>query len=342
MRILMTDSHNDRLLAHFYASHLKGMNAVEVGSLYYTDEMDAYRRSAVNRIAFRLYPKKILNRINKNIIDSIESFKPDVIWIFKGMEIYPETLSYAKNKGIKLVNYNPDHPFKYASAGSGNRFVKESIPLYDLHLSYSREILKQLKETYHIEGAYLPFGYEIQDSRYDMAVRETEVMKACFVGCADAERKRVVEVCVAAGIPVDVYGPDWDKYLKSSEFVQVYPGVYNDSLWNILRKYRMQLNVFRMQNNNSHNMRSFEIPGIGGIMLAPYSDEHIQFFEPGGEAFYFRNDYEISEKAKFIMSMPDADAAKIRNSARSRSVNDHYSYLDRSRMVHNYFLSLFD
>jgi hypothetical protein len=342
MKILMTDTRNNRLLAHYYSTHLRQIPGVELGSLNYVDELDELHKSLIGRISTRLLPKIVLSRINRNIVEAIESFRPDLVWIFKGMEIFPATLEYARKKGIKLANYNPDHPFVFASAGSGNLNVKGSIPLYDLHLSYSREILKGLMDTYQLQGRYLPFGFEVSDAIFERASAEPEMPRACFVGCADDERKRIVQLLLTAGIPVDVYGPDWNKYFKSSKLIRVFTGVYNDHFWNVLRKYRLQLNVFRSQNRNSHNMRSFEVPGIGGIMLAPYSDEHAIFFKPDEEAFFYKSDKEIAEKAKRIMSLSGAEALAIRNAARGRSVRDGYAYQKRSEMVYDYFTELFN
>ena len=42
----------------------------------------------------------------------------------------------------------------------------------------------------------------------------------------------------------------------------------------------------RIHNPDSHNMRSFEVPGVGGIMVAPDTKEHRIFFEVGKEIFY--------------------------------------------------------
>jgi hypothetical protein len=342
MRILMTDTRNNRLLAHYYARHLRRIPGVEIGSLDYVDALDRSNKSFTGKIFNRLVPSLRLRKLNQNIIRSIETFRPDLIWIFKGMEIYPGTLDYAKKKGILLANYNPDHPFIFATAGSGNENVRNAVPIYDLHLSYSNEILKELRETYHVEGKFLPFGFEISDAIRSVVEREREIVRACFIGCADDERRRIVQLLLDAGIPIDVYGPGWNSYFKPTRLINVFPGVYSDHFWNILRKYRLQLNVFRSQNRNSHNMRSFEIPGIGGIMLAPYSDEHVHFFNPDAEAFFFSSDIEIVEKADAILSLSPTEASAVRNLAKERSIRDGYSYWERSKMAYSYFEELFN
>jgi spore maturation protein CgeB len=341
MKILMTDSRNDRLLAHFYSRHLKEIPGVQLSSLDYVDKLGHLHESIFNRIAQRAFPHIFLKEINRDIIRSVESFKPDLLWIFKGMEIFPETLEYAKKRGVRLVNYNPDHPFFFAAPGSGNAYVKNSIPIYDLHLSYSRKILEDLRTSYQIKGQWLPFGFEISEPIFAFAASVPEIERACFVGCADDERYRVVQLLVKQGIPVDVYGPGWDKYFRGNGKQKVSAGIYNDGLWSVIRSYRLQLNIFRSQNLNSHNMRSFEIPGIGGIMLAPWSEEHISFFEPGQEAYFFRNDGDLIRLSAEILAMTPIQALEIRQAARLRSVKDGYSYAERSRQALGYFNQLF-
>jgi spore maturation protein CgeB len=342
MKILMTDSRNERLLAHYYAVHLGNTKGVTVGSLYYTDEFNNYYKSIWNKAAYRIFPKKILDKINSGVVRSIEQFKPDLLWIIKGMEIYPETLQYAKKKGIRLVNYNPDHPFEYFSAGSGNDNVKHSIPIYDLHLSYSRRILKDLNQEYQINGKFLPFGYEISKETFESASREKEIKRLAFTGMADNERKRKIDLLAGAGIPLALIGPGWRKFFKPTADIHVFDGVYSNEFWNVLRRYRVQVNIFRKQNENSHNMRSFEIPAVGGIMLAPWSVEHVEFFESRREAFFYKSDAELIEQARLILELPEEQSGQMRLNARNRSERSCYSYAGRTAMVLEYFKSLFN
>ena len=50
--------------------------------------------------------------------------------------------------------------------GSGNKNVTRSINLYDLHLSYSKEVLKQFSDI-GVKCGILPFGYELDTITYD-------------------------------------------------------------------------------------------------------------------------------------------------------------------------------
>ena len=97
--------------------------------------------------------------------------------------------------------------------------------------------------------------------------------------------------------------------------------MYDRVFWKTLRKYRVQLNLMRPHNPDTHNMRSFEVPGVGGIQLAPDTDDHKTYFEPGKEIFLYKNLEECTSQIKKILALNTEDARKIRDHARMRSID---------------------
>ena len=80
-------------------------------------------------------------------------------------------------------------------------------------------------------------------------------------------------------------------------------------------------------------MRSFEIPAVGGIMLAPRSEEHLATFTEGKEAFYYASMDEAIEKILKILAFTPTESQRIRQQARDRSVQSGYSYTDRAQQA---------
>jgi spore maturation protein CgeB len=105
----------------------------------------------------------------------------------------------------------------------------------------------------------------------------------------------------------------------------------------VMRRYRVQLNVFRIHNIGSHNMRTFEMPAVGGIALAPYSEEQTTFFEDGKECFYYHDQEQMADIAARLLAMPDDETDCIRKNARARSVHSGYTYRHRAQTVHETF-----
>jgi spore maturation protein CgeB len=293
----------------------------------------AYNSGLANKLKLRAGISGIYRHINSQLRQRVGVFKPDVVWVFKGMEVMPETLEWMKEKGIYIVNYNPDNPFIFSGRGSGNKYVTDSIALFDLHFTYNLEVKKRLEEQYGLRTAFLPFGFELEDAVFGIASREPEMLRACFLGNPDAHRASAIIKLLDAGIPIDLYGNNWSRFVPRHPNGRQFPAVYAEEFWKTLRKYRVQLNLMRVHNEDSHNMRSFEVPGSGGIMLAPATTEHRLFFRNGEEAFLFGREEECIRMAKEILSLDSGAAGKIREDARKRSLGSGYTYAARTHTV---------
>jgi spore maturation protein CgeB len=274
----------------------------------------------------------IIRKINRLFIEKVKEVKPAVVWVFKGMELRPSSLEQVKKMGIKLVNYNPDNPFIFTGKGSGNNYVTAAIGLYDLHFTYNLSIEQILQKEYGANTAFLPFGFEISDTLYQTCAKQEELVKACFLGNPDKQRAAFIMALAAQGITLDVYGNHWNRFVKHPNINMLQP-VYGDELWQVLRRYRVQLNLMRIHNENSHNMRSFEVPGIGGIMIAPRTTEHEMFFEDGKEIFLFDDISSCAAKIRQVLSLPADEANVIRQHARMASLQRGYRYSDRAQFA---------
>lgn len=337
----MSNSSNEHLLAPQYFKGLKQMNA-DVEGTYYLDTLEKkINTSKKSKILFHLRPSGFYKACNRQLLNDVDRYHPDIVWIFKGMEIFPSTLNRIKEKGIKLVNYNLDHPFRFVSKGSGNQNVRNSIPAYDLHISYSQRIIQELQERYPgIRTFHLPFGYHSYVD--DLQPDGVEINKVCFVGYGDEERAEAIHFLGNQGIDIDLYGDRWKKFIpKKMSNVRIYPPVYGLEYWSILSRYRVQLNLFRPHNLGSHNMRTFEIPAIGGIMLSRHSDEQLQYFEPEKEAFFYYDLDGLLKQVQKLLSLDRADAKKIREQARKRCLEKGYSYNERSKTIYEEFRRIF-
>ena len=290
-----------------------------------------YNASIINKLIYRSGISGIISNINKRLIEKVSSFSPDLVWVFKGMEVLPETLQYIRNQQILLFNYNPDNPFIFSGKGSGNKNLKNSINLYDVHFTYNLEIKDKLSKLgQHTE--FLPFGFDLSQPLFDLCRQQVEIDKACFLGNPDKTRAAFIVSLAEKGVFIDIYGHHWEKFV-SHPSIKLFPAVYGDEFYKVLRSYRVQLNLMRKHNEHSHNMRSFEVPGVGGIMLAPDTPEHRMFFKDKEEVFLFTSAEECTRLVFFLIGLGKIETNEIRERARARSLKEGYSYKDRSLQV---------
>ena len=286
-------------------------------------------KGLLSRVRQRLQDPAVYRRANHQLIAECRATKPDVVWVFKGIELMPNTISAIKAIGAVVVNYNPDHPYIRTSITHGGRNVADAVSRYDLYFTYHRGLVEQLKPS----SVWLPFGFHLPEADYE-AIREgKEIERACFVGTVDRQRAELLIDLAATGIPIDVYGPRnrYARKLHGTPRLSLHDTVFDLDFWRILRSYRVQLNFFREHNYDSHNQRTFEVPASGGILLTPDTAEQREFFEVGSEVHFYGSTDDMRAKLDALLTMPSASARDIRLAARHRSVTADYSYARRAQ-----------
>ena len=334
--VLILGSSAPGALENFYTRGFEKCGiAVETYST--TDQYYALLNKGIsNRILNKVSPDSLYRPINDGLIRYIANKQFDVILVFKGMELFPETIVQLKQHAVLTANYNPDHPFTFYAPGSGNRHIVNSITHYDVHFSYARKITEQLQKNYHKPAYCIPFGYngnlpvpaQNDNSRYSDRV--------LFIGAFDRERARYLNELQSG--QVDIYGESkWRSrnlfrpYLRKAYRNQA---LYGNNYAEAITSSLGILNLLRMQNRleDSHNMRSFEVPGYRGLLVTQRTTEQCEYFEENKEAVFFDSVGELKEKLAYLAAHP-SQVRSMKQAAYNRSVSGHYSYDHRSKQL---------
>jgi len=89
-------------------------------------------------------------------------------------------------------------------------------------------------------------------------------------------------------------------------------------------------------------MRSFEVPGVGGIGLFPDTPDHRTYFTDKKDIFLFKDLKECVNLAQHLLQLSKAEANVIRQNARQYSVVSGYHYKDRAKVIVQYLQSLYE
>jgi spore maturation protein CgeB len=288
---------------------------------------DFYYKSTMHKVLVRLGLTRLHTKIQKRLLAELNGQFFDLIWVFKGMELTPQTLQTLKKQTTRLINFNPDNPFIFSGKGSGNKNITQSIHLYDEHFTYDHDVRSRLESEFGIKCTLVPFGFDNEVISTEELNEVQEIKAVCFVGNPDNYRTKILQEILNNGLPLHVYGHDWQKHLNHPNLT-IHSAVYEKDYYKTLRKYRVQLNIMRVHNLDSHNMRSIEVPGCGGIMLAPRTRDHEAFFEEGKEAFYYNDVKDLINQADRILGLGDLEVDFFRKQAREKVLNNFsYSYL---------------
>ena len=230
---------------------------------------------------FFLMRKKILKYIKKH-----NQF--DLIVIFKGLYLKENFVNKIKSFSpkSKCINIFTDDPFDidyYKDISNMN--ILKTINEFDNLYIFSRKILKKIKLKYPKSSiSYLPFAH---DSFIHKKKNTTKIdYDISFVGTAD--KKRYDFICKLKNFKIIIAGNGWSK-INLPKNIKFVSGVEAKKYSSIVSSSRVSLNILRDQNSDSHNMKTFEIPSMGGLLLTKKNKDQNNFFPNNFACIMYRN-----------------------------------------------------
>jgi len=228
-RLLLVGSQSAGAIENFFTSALTDLGC----DVALFDPSQHVADGFVTRVRQRLHDRTLYTRVNECLLQECRTTRPDVVWVFKGIEIMPETILGLKRMGVLVANYNPDHPYIRTSVTHGGGNVAECVPLYDIYLSYHRELVRSLPKT----GVWLPFGFHLPNHLFHLIEAVEEIPRACFLGTIDATRVKTLAWLGRSGVPLDVHGPlnRHARQLGGEANIRLFDEVYGPDFWRVLR-----------------------------------------------------------------------------------------------------------
>ena len=232
-------------------------------------------------------------------------------------------------RGITSVNFLTDDPWNRAQFSPW--FLKV-LPRYDTVFSPRRMNLDDLRAHGCRVVSYLPFAYhpELHFPAEGASPAERAV-GVLFAGGADQDRLPSVRALCAAGLNVALYGGYWDRQADLRPHAH---GIADlATLRRVTPAAKMVLCLVRRANRDGHAMRSFEVPAMGGCMLAEDTAEHRELLGPDGEcAAYFGDTAGMINAAQRLLGQP-AERARMAAAAHARITGGGHTYADRLRAM---------
>ena len=336
MKILILGAFNKGALENYYLRGLQRAGAdcsrFDIAQDYYSAISHSLLNKAINKIDGSFF----LKGINEKLFQYLLNKHFDVILVFKGLTLYESTIEKLRAHTIILTCYNPDHPFKFYSPGSGNSHILKSIAHYDFYFTYSGNICEQLKRDWKVKSYVIPFGY---DDTNDSEPRTNGCFyenKWLFIGTWD--RERMTWLMKIHKENLNIYGDDkWSARAgRNNTVAEAYQGraLYNEDYKSAIRNASGIINLLRRQNiqEGSHNMRTFEVPGYGGLLISNRTEEQEYFFEEDKEAIFFDGVEELNDKLSYLNRNREV-INKMKLAARIRSEESGYGYSCRSKQL---------
>tara|TARA_Y100000996_G_C22557533_1_gene656131 strand:+ start:1163 stop:2179 length:1017 start_codon:yes stop_codon:yes gene_type:complete len=279
--------------------------------------LNKYKLFFFLKIFYFFQKKKIENFLNKNDIE--------ILFIFKGIELNSSIFNIFREKKINLINIYTDDPFNFSSSATSSINVINNIRNFNLFCIWSKNLKNKLENKFKTKNFYyLPFGFS--KKKHKALSNKIIRKKISFVGSFDEFRLNILSQLKNR---IDIYGNAWPTNIKH----QISKFVKNQKFSTIINKSEISLNILKKQNLNSHNMRTFEIPAMNGLMLTTRSKEQNKYFPENKACYMYGNIKELNYKINFILNNPKA-ALKVRKTG--YKLSKKHSYENRLKILINY------
>lgn len=288
------------------------------------------------RAARRLLRPWIVREFGNAICRLGETFRPELVFVFKGSMVRPETLTVLRNGGAVLVNFYPDWDFGEFYKQVGNNFL-DCIRSYDVLFTPKSNHVDRFRKAGVRRVEFLPYAYDPwchYPVKVNQAEQELFQSDITFIGSWGEERAEILESLVGKSFPytLGIWGNNWERLHTGSSLRKYchFAPAYGEMQAKILASCKIALAFLRPP--DLHTARTFEIPAQGAFMLAERSLEHITFFHEDIEIACFNDVHELREKIDYYHSYEE-QRREIAKAGYQLVTKGGNSYIDRMERV---------
>ena len=309
---------------------------IEVVDEFYFISLQTKRK--ITKVLERIISPLQLDEFNAAIRKRITVFKPDILFVYKGAFVYPETLHFARQHNCKLALFYPD-----VSMTNHGVNIPKAIPLYDLIFTTKTFGITDMENKYGVKNAhFVPHGFDPEIHR-KLAISNTDRKNfgcdVSFIGTWSPKKEAWLSILKerCPDIDLKIWGEQW--YKSTSAIIKdclQNTAVMGDLYAVAIQCSKINLGILSEQiagasSGDLITSRTFHITGSSGFMLHERNEESILYFEENKEAGFFAGAEELAEQVKFFLKN-DELREQVRNAGYQRALKDH-SLDQRAKVV---------
>jgi spore maturation protein CgeB len=263
---------------------------------------------------------------NRELLDVAEVWKPNLVWLDLPSQVWPKTVRALRSKGTMVVNHNSEY---VGYQRYWFRHLLAAADQYDAHIVTNELTADALKRLGAARVITCQFSYD-PDLHRPIALTPEEAKlheaDAVFVGHWEPRTGRLVARLRRNGLTVKVHGPNWQRAYQLSDRRAIQP-IYGQDYVKALTGAKICLCFLSGWNRNQATLRTFEIPAVGGLLLADRTPLHESYFEEGKEAEFFSSVEELVEKCRRY-STDDKARMSVARAGRERCSRGNHTHTD--------------
>ena len=286
-------------------------------------------RNIFERMKRKLFIKFYSKKIQNLFLKKINIYKPSHVIICKGLNLNTQTLDKINKEGIFLTNWNPDD---FLNMKNSNRELIKSIPKYNLIISSRPHLFEEYKSLgakglLFIDWYFVPTLHKKRDLPiiYDLT----------FVGSWSKKRE---EFIYKIPYPVTIWGGGWEKskskFKKNNKLMNTI--LSQKDMSSVFEQSKFNINLLTDENRDLSNLRFFEVPASGGLLVTERNKIAEKYLEDGKDCIMFNSVDDLIERLKKedgLNIMCSNGREKINNTKNSFSdrVNEIVHFLNHNK-----------
>jgi spore maturation protein CgeB len=314
---------------------VRGLSSVLIGG----EERGSVPALFIEKVAWKLGLPLDKADVQEQMLATLRTWTPHVVWIDKGVMIRPRTLREARRLAPSAVLVSSAYDDMFARRNRG-QYYAWGLKYYDIvftnkSFNANCDELPAIgaRRVVMIDNSY------IESQHYPIIVTKEERERlgadVGFIGTFEYERFGSMLYLAKKGIPVRVWGNDWNSKVNLHPNLRVegkpLVNTKDDLLYTKgICSTRINLGFLRKMNRDRQTTRSIEIPACEGFMLAERTDEHLRLFAEGKEAEFFGSNEELLEKVRYYLDH-ETERAAIAAAGRKRCIEGGYGDMSRTR-----------
>lgn len=264
--VIVDKAFSQKSEAHLANAIMRNLqNDIEAKCLFAYRDTNHY----VEKIFLKLFGFKTPNLF---VLFKILTIKNSSILFFKPNYLPTFVCRMLRYRNNRLIWYSGDNPSK---SWNVTGFGKRNFRQFELYITIN---IKSYID--HLEHNCLNY-VAIDKGATRQQIENSNELTACvdksngviFIGSYDKFREEFFKQIYDLGVKVDIYGNDWDKAhkLKGIQNLHFMPVPAND-IPATVNRYSIALNLLRVQNDDTQNTKSYELPLGKVLIISDYSE----------------------------------------------------------------------
>jgi hypothetical protein len=259
----------------------------------------------------------------------VSRLRPDLIWVNQGEYLGVKPVAVLQGSGVPIVCYVNDDPFAGGVRSRRFRSFREALNRYDLIATVRDPNFDELRAGGARKVVRVRMSAdEIHHSPFDVGQGSGGDLdsEVSFIGTWFAERGPFLRELVKSGVPLSIWGANWEKAPEWADLRPYFRGHALDpdkGYREAIARSKISLGLLSKENRDTHTTRSIEIPAIGGLLCAERTDEHLAMYKEGVEAIFWNGAAECARRCLALLRDDRAREA-IRLAGQQRALSSGY------------------